>query len=136
MVRDGNEDDPRVALPVEAKAAECEAAHDASGHGHPDAHSKAHVHIDASTAHRACRQLDEDLMVARLRASGRPDAERQERALARPEEDVGGHDPEPRLRDRLAAERSPRNVDHDPLGTIVPQLDRSRARRRNRQPRR
>jgi hypothetical protein len=129
-VRDRNEDDPRVALPVDAKAAECEAAHDAPGHDHLDADPKAHLHIDAPTAQRACRQQDEDVMVARFCASGRLDAERQDRALSRPEQCVCGHDPEPRPCGRLAAERSPLNVDHDPLFTVVPQLDRSRARRR------
>ena len=82
VVRDRDEHDPCVALPVDAKVAECEAAHDAPGHDHPDAHSKANLHIDAPTAQRACRQLDEDLMVARFRESGRLDAERQDRALA------------------------------------------------------
>jgi hypothetical protein len=49
-VRDGNEHEPRVMAPVDANAAECETAHDATGHDHPDADPEAHLHIDATTA--------------------------------------------------------------------------------------
>jgi len=55
-VRDRDEHEPRAARSVDAKAAECDVAHDAPRHGHPDADPKAHLHIDATTAQRACRQ--------------------------------------------------------------------------------
>jgi len=55
-VHDRDEDEPRVMAPAHAKTAECEAAHDAPGHDHPDADPKAHLHIDATTAQLACRQ--------------------------------------------------------------------------------
>jgi hypothetical protein len=55
-VPDRDEHEACVARPVEAKTAECGVAHDASGHDHPDADAKAHLHIDATTAQRACRQ--------------------------------------------------------------------------------
>jgi hypothetical protein len=41
---------------VDPKTAEREAANDAPGHDHPDADTEAHLHIDAATAQRACRQ--------------------------------------------------------------------------------
>jgi hypothetical protein len=55
-VRDRDEDEPRVAPPVDAKTAECDPAHDAPAHDHPDADPKTHLHIDATTVQRACRQ--------------------------------------------------------------------------------
>jgi hypothetical protein len=55
-VRDGDEHEPCVARPAQAKAAECGVAHDAPGHDHPDADAKAQLHVDATTAQRACRQ--------------------------------------------------------------------------------
>jgi hypothetical protein len=55
-IRDRHEDEPRVAPPVDAKTAECDPAHDAPGHDHPDADPKAHLHIDATTVLRAGRQ--------------------------------------------------------------------------------
>ncbi len=55
-VRDRDEHEPRVAPPVDAKIAECDVAHDAPGHDHPDADPKAHLHIDPTTAQGACRQ--------------------------------------------------------------------------------
>jgi len=53
-VRDRDEHEPRVAPPVDAKTAECEAAHDAPGHDHPDADAEAQLDIDATAAQRAC----------------------------------------------------------------------------------
>jgi hypothetical protein len=84
-VRDRDEHDPRGMAPMDAKTAECEAVHDATGHDHPDADPEAHPHIDATTAQRACRQYDEDTMVAGFRASGLLHSECQDRALARAE---------------------------------------------------
>jgi len=55
-VRDRDEHEPCIAPPVDAKTAECQAAHDAPGHDHPDADPEAHLHIDATTAQRACRK--------------------------------------------------------------------------------
>jgi len=55
-VRDRNGHEPRIASPMDAKSAEGEAPHDAPGHDHPDADPEAHLHIDATAAHRACRQ--------------------------------------------------------------------------------
>jgi hypothetical protein len=52
-IRDRDEQEPRAAPLVDAKAAERELAHDAPGHDHPDADPKAHLHIDATTAQRA-----------------------------------------------------------------------------------
>jgi hypothetical protein len=60
------------------------------------------------------------MMVARFRTSGSPCAECQDRALARTEQQTYGHDLEPRSRRRFPAHCSPRDVDHDPIGTIVP----------------
>ena len=55
-VRDRDEHRPHAALPMDAKAAQSEAAHDAPRHAHPDADPKAQLHIDATTAQRACPQ--------------------------------------------------------------------------------
>jgi hypothetical protein len=55
-VRDRDEHEPRAAPSVDPKTAEREAANDAPGHDHPDADTEAHLHIDAATAQRACRQ--------------------------------------------------------------------------------
>jgi hypothetical protein len=55
-VRDGDEHEPRIAPFEYAQTAECEAAHDAPRHDHPDADSKAHLHVDTATAQWACRQ--------------------------------------------------------------------------------
>jgi hypothetical protein len=41
---------------VDAKTAECQVTHDAPGNDHPDADPKAQLHIDATTALRACPQ--------------------------------------------------------------------------------
>jgi hypothetical protein len=84
-VRDRDEHEPRIAPPLDTKTAECEAAQDAPGHDHPDADPEAHLHVDAITAQRACRQEDEDIMVARFGASRRPYSERHDRALTRAE---------------------------------------------------
>ena len=73
-------------------------------------------------------------MFARFGASRRACAECQDCALAGVEQEACGSDLEPRLRRRLRAEWSPRHVNHDLLGTIVSQLDRSRARRRECEP--
>jgi hypothetical protein len=67
-------------------------------------------------------------MVARLCATGRSYAEGQASALAGTKVQTCGPDLEPALRRSFVADRSPRNVDDDPLSTIVPQLDPSRAR--------
>lgn len=55
-VRDRDEHELRGMAPVDAKIAECEAMHDATGHDHPGADPEAHLHIDATTAQGACRQ--------------------------------------------------------------------------------
>jgi len=68
-------------------------------------------------------------MVARFRASRRPRPECQDRTLAGAERHTCGHYLEPRLRRRFPADSSPSDVDHDPLGAVVPQPDPSRARR-------
>jgi hypothetical protein len=67
-VHDGDEHEPRVAPLVDAQTAECEAAHDAPGHDHPDADPEAHLHVDARTTQRARRQQDEEVVVARFGA--------------------------------------------------------------------
>jgi len=84
-VRDRDEHEPGAAAPVDTKTAECEATHDATGHDHPDADPEADLHIDATTAQRACRQQDDDMMVAGFRASGRLHSECQHPALTRAE---------------------------------------------------
>jgi hypothetical protein len=81
-VRDGDEHEPRVASLVHAQTAECEAAHDSPGHDHPDADPEAHLHVDPTTAQRACRQQDEHVVVARFGASGLFCSEGQDRARA------------------------------------------------------
>jgi len=55
-VRDRDEQEPHVAPTADAKTAECEVAHDATGHDHRDADPKAQLYVDATTAHGACRQ--------------------------------------------------------------------------------
>ena len=55
-VRDREEHESSVAPPVDAKSAECQVTHDAPGHDDLDAYPKAQLHIDATTAQRACPQ--------------------------------------------------------------------------------
>jgi hypothetical protein len=55
-VRDRDEHEPRAARPVDAKSAQRKVSHDAPGHDHPDADAEAQLHIDATTAERACCQ--------------------------------------------------------------------------------
>ena len=76
------------------------------------------------------------MMVTRFRASGWPHAERQDRSRPGAEQQACWRDLEPRLRRRLPADRSRRNVDHDLLGTIVPHRDPSRGGRGECEPRR
>ena len=133
-VRDRNEHEPGIATAMNAKTAQVDAAHDPPGHDHPDADPKAQLHIDAITAQRACRQQHENTTATGLRPSRRPCADRQDRALAGTEQHACGQDLQPHLRRGLPADPSPRNVDCDPLSTIVPQLDPSRAWRGECQP--
>jgi hypothetical protein len=55
-VRDRNEQQPRIASPLDTETAEFEVPHDAPGDDHPDADPKAHLHVDAIAAQRARRQ--------------------------------------------------------------------------------
>jgi len=55
-VRDRNEQQPRIASPLDTETAECQVPHDAPGHDHPDPDPKAHLHVDATAAHWARRQ--------------------------------------------------------------------------------
>jgi hypothetical protein len=55
-VRDRDEHEACAAPLLDAKNAECDLAHDAPGHDHSEADPEAHLHIDATTAQRACRQ--------------------------------------------------------------------------------
>jgi hypothetical protein len=55
-IRDGDQHIPRVAPAVDAKTAQCEAAHNAPRHYNSDADPEADLHVDATAAQRACRQ--------------------------------------------------------------------------------
>jgi hypothetical protein len=70
-IRDRDEEKPSVPPSVDAEPAECDVAHNASRHDHPDADPEPHLHVDATTAQGACRQEEHDLMLARFRAYGR-----------------------------------------------------------------
>jgi hypothetical protein len=55
-VRDREEHESSVAPSVDAKTAECQVTLDAPGHDHLDADPKTQLHVDATTAQRACPQ--------------------------------------------------------------------------------
>jgi len=128
-VSHGNEHEPRVVSLVNTQTAECDAAHDAPRHDHPDADPETNLYVHTATSERACRQQDDDVVAARFGALGWLGSEGQHRARAGAQQYACRHDLEP-FRHHLSVHRSVRRVDSDLFGTVVPHLDRSRPRRR------
>jgi hypothetical protein len=120
-----------IRLRIEAHAPERKPPQHESREAYVDTHAEPCLDVDAAcAAQRPCRQQHENTVVAGLGTSRRCHAHRHDRGCPSTKRQASRNDAEPCPGRRLPVSGSSRHVDHHPLGAVVSQLERPRARPR------